>query len=329
LCALLSIDVGKKNIHIVEGSYQKNNIVVERMAKVEVPEGVFQGEMISNPSLLAETITNATQIFAPKEAVVTLNAYGAVIRDIDLPTGKPKEIAGMIKNEMIQTYHIDLDDIIQYKKIDKVTSEDGATLDRYRAAAINLEIVDSYYNTLSETKLKPYAMDININAIDKLFAREIIINDKLSKESGIMLIDFGDTLTTVYIVSKGNPIFFRQLDSGCGEIEKIFSDKSFESEQDIRKMKEDGFNFFGGSEESEKYFNILRPFFYNLTDEIRKVFSFYTSRSNVGNIEQIFLFGGGSNLAGFAEYCENNFGVPTEQVLSISNVKWLYVKCWG
>jgi len=323
LGSLLAIDVGKKNLHMAEGSFAKNSVMVEKVACAPVPEGVFQGEIINNSDLLAEAITDAVKAFGftTKDAVVTFDGYGSVIRDIDLPGAKPKEIASMIRTEMIQTYHVEPEDVIQYKSIDKVTSENGVLLDRYRATAINREIVEAYHSVLTDARLKPVAMDININAIDKLLAGEVMINDELTSETGTMIIDFGDILTTVYIVSKGKPVFFRQLDSGSSEIEKIISEKTFEPEEDIKKMKEDGFDFFGSGEEEEKYAAIIRPFFYSMTDEIRKIIGFYTSRSNTGNIHRIFLCGGGSNLTGLAGYCEASFGVPAEQIIKISNVK--------
>jgi type IV pilus assembly protein PilM len=319
LGSLLSIDIGKKNLHIVEGKFKKNNVMVGRMASFQIPKGVFQGEAIFSPKLLTETISKAARSFSSKSAVITIDAFGTIVRDVDLPSGKPREIAEIIKNEMIQAFHIDSGDVIQYKKIGKVTEED-AVLDRYRVAALNQEWVHSYYNVLSDTKLKPRAMDININAVDKLFDGDVIINKKPLKDAGTMLIDFGHTITTVYIISKGQPFFFRQLETGCGEIESLISANTFQTAEDIRKMKEEGFNFFRVDEDAAKYYDLFSPFLYNLMDEIRKVIGFYVSRYR-GAVQQIYLFGGGSNLVGFSQYCENNFGVPTEQIVSLSNVK--------
>ncbi|SHJ36800.1 pilus assembly protein PilM [Parasporobacterium paucivorans] len=322
--SLLSLDIGKKNIHIVEGSFIKGSIMVNKAVTIDVPEGSFRGETISDPEILMDSIKRAIQThgFNTKEAVVTFDGYGSVIRDVDLPAAKPKEIAEMINNEMVQTYHVTSEKVIQYKNVEKVTGEDGILLDRYRVAAIDREIVEAYHNLLIGLKLKPEAMDININAMDKLLEGEITINDTIINEEGAVLMDFGDELSTIYILSKGKPIFYRQVDSGAGEIEKIVSDQVFESVENIRKMKEEGFNFFGNGEEEQKYFNILRPFFYNLTDEIRKIIGFYTSRPNVGKAERMFLFGGGSNLKGFAEYCESSLGMHTEQITHISKIKF-------
>jgi len=78
---------------MVEGSYQKGTIVVEKVAAVEVPPGSFQGEIIINPEILAESLSSAILGlgFRNKEAVVTYDAFGALVRDIDLPAAKPKE----------------------------------------------------------------------------------------------------------------------------------------------------------------------------------------------------------------------------------------------
>jgi type IV pilus assembly protein PilM len=323
LSSLLAIDVGKKNLHMAEGSFLKNTVTVEKVASLSIPGSIFNGEIISNPELLTEAIVNAVAGFGfrTKNAIITIDGYGSVIRDIDLPSAKPKEIASMIRTEMIETYHVEPEDVIQYKQIDKVNSDNGAPLDRYRATAISREIVEGYHKVLTDAKLKPVAMDINLNAIDKLFSGEVMINDELIGEAGAMIIDFGDTYTTVYIISKSLPMFFRQLDFGSSDIEKIISERTFQPEDDIKKMKESGFNFFDSDEEEGKYAEILRPFFFSMSDEIRKVIGFYTSRYNTGNIRRIFLCGGGSNLAGFAGYCEANFSVPAEPIVSISTVK--------
>jgi len=311
-------------LHLVEGSNVKGLLHIDKAIVFPVPDGCFSGETITNAGLLTEAVTEAFKLggFGTREAVVTINASGAVIRDIDMPNAKPKELDEMIRNELVQTYHILPTDIVQYKPVDKVIGDDGTALTRYRATAIDQEIVDDYRSILVSAKLKPVAMDVNVNAVEKLLNREIVVNDKILNGNATMLIDFGDTLTTIYIVSQGKPVFHRHLNAGCGEIERYIYDETFTPEKEIRKLKEEGFNFFGEDETAIKYFNILRPFFYNFTDEIRKIIGFYTSRANSGNVEQILLFGGGSNMAGLAEYCESNFNVPAEQVRNITNVKF-------
>ncbi len=40
--SLLAIDVGKKNLHMAEGSFAKNSVMVEKVGSIPVPEDVFQ-----------------------------------------------------------------------------------------------------------------------------------------------------------------------------------------------------------------------------------------------------------------------------------------------
>lgn len=320
----LSIDFGKTNLHVVEGSFVKGILQIDKAASFKVEEGAFNGETINHPDLLSENIKNSIRQagFTSGEASITLDAYGAVVREIALPNAKPKEIAEMIRTEMIQTYHTLPTDVVQFKSVEMLSGESGGQLINYRAAAIDQEIVEAYHNLLVRAKFKPVAMDINLNAIDKLITGDLTINDKILNGNGTMLIDFGSTITTVYIKAQDKPMFYRHIDVGCSDIERMISAETYTSQEEIKKLKEDGYNFFGNKEGEQKYFEIIRPLLYNLTDEIRKIISFYTSRSNTHNIDQIFLFGGGSNLTGFAEYCENNFNVPTEQIIKLSKVKF-------
>lgn len=320
--SLLSIDVGRGSLHIVEGNYSKGTIYIAKAVTVRIPDRCFNGGTIDNKELFIETLTETIKNhgFISKEAVVTINAFDAIVREISLPIAKPKEIASMIKNELVQTYHAEPADIIQFKTIDKEVNEQGNTMIRYRAAALEPDLVDTYHEVLIGAKLKPLAMDLNFNAMDKLFSGDITVNNRALSGNATMFLDFGESLTTAYVVSQRKPIFHRHINTGCGEIERHIYEETFTSEEEIRKIKEEGYNFFG-KETEDKYYMLLRPYFYHLTDEIRKIIEFYTSRPNTANIDQIFLFGGGSSLTGFSDYCEFNFNIPTERIEMISKVK--------
>lgn len=321
--SLLSVDVGLGNIHIVEGNYSKGTLLIERAVTSKIPASCFNGEMIENKELFIACLTEMIQNsgFVSKESVVTFNAFDAIVRDIGLPNAKLKEITDMIKNELIQTYHAEPTDIIQYKSIEKEVNDKGSVINKYRAAAIDQEVVDAYHQVLVGAKLKPVAMDLNFNAVDKLLSGDNTINDKILNRNATMLLDFGETLTTAYIISHGKPLFHRHINIGCGEIERHIFDETFTPEEEIRKIKEEGYNFFRTGEDN-KYYNILRPYFYRFVDEIRKIIEFYTSRPNSESIDQIFLFGGGSNLSGFSDYCEDNFKIPAEKIVTLSKVKF-------
>ena len=325
--SLLSIEIGTANFHIAEGLSNKGSILVGNAMTFPIPENCISAEVITNLPVLTEALSEALRVFRPKSknTVLTFNATNAIVRDIDLPSAKAKELNEMIRSELVQVYHVLPSDVIQYKEIGSFSTDESARMKKYRAVAIDLDTIEQYYSLLIDSKLKPVAMDINVNTIDKLFTGDITVNDRILSGNGTMLLDFGKTTTTIYIMAKGNPLFHRHISIGSGEIERMINDETFTSELEIRKLKERGYDFFGNDEAAKKYFAIMKPIFYNLMDEIRKIMGYFTSRNTSGNggIDQIYLYGGGSNLAGFAEYCESNLNIQTEEIKIISKVKFV------
>ena len=320
--SLLSIDLGSQNLHIVEGSFQKNVLKVLRMGSFPVPEDCMKGDVILDVDEVANTLINGIKSFGSKskEVAVTINAISSLIRDVELPLAKPKELEGMIRNELMQSYHVTDNHEIQYKLIESVKAPDGAAMNRYRAIALELPVIESHYRLVLKAKKKPIAMDVNINAIDKLLSLTNQVNEKPLDTGASMFIDFGHRSTTIYIYSKGLPLFYRHLNMGSGEIEKIISEEILSSVEEVRALKESGLDLFNDDEKAKTYFQYLRPYFYSFNDEMRKIVSFYSARNKGITVERAYLFGGGGRLAGLPGYWESNLNIPVETVQTISSL---------
>ena len=315
----ISIDIGSKNIHIAEGDFQKGLLTVQGSQSFELPSSCVSAETIEDSQLLADTIKSSLKAgqFSAKDAIITTNATHAIIRELDFPKAKPKELDQMIKTELYQTFHVLNTDIIQYKEIAKVESSDGDMLDRYRVAAIDQDYVNNYYNILELTGLKAIAMDLNINGIDKLLGWADSINEKPLDDNTVMLVDFGHSATTVYIYKKGQPMFYRHLNIGSSEIDNLLKNTFYIQDSEAKALKEK-MEFFGTSTEAVPYFEALKPFFYHLNDEIRKLIAFYTNRSKESSVNYCYLFGQGAGILGLDNYWSISMNMPVEKIQSIS-----------
>ena len=314
----ISIDIGSRNIHIAEGDYQKGVLTVRGSQSFEIPPGCIAAEAIEDSQLLADTIKSSLKAgqFNAKDAILTVNATHAIIRELDFPKSKPKELDQMIKTELYQTFHVLNTDIIQYKEIAKVESSDGDILERYRVAAIDQDYINSYYNVLELTGLKAVAMDLNINCIDKLLSWADSINEKLLDDQTAMFLDFGHSVTTVYIYKKDQPMFYRHLNIGSSEIDNLLMNTFYIQDSEVRALKEK-MDFFGTSTEAVPYFEALKPFFYHLNDEIRKLIAFYSNRLKDNSVNCCYLFGQGIGLQGLANYWSTSMNMPVEKVQSV------------
>lgn len=315
----LSIDIGSRNIHIVLGQYSKNKLVVNQANSFPIPEEAPRVGNEVAPEILEEIIADAMRQMniKTKSCIVTINSDNAAIKDIELPISKPKEVKQMIEYEMVQNYQTGGDDIIQYKKTGNVVKENGNTMQRYRVAALDQTTVERYYDLLLNLKFKNTYLDLSINAIDKLLNSASKINDHDISEESVLLLDYGHNTTTAYVKVKGEPVFFRTLQIGSGEIEKILELETLKSRAEIRQLKEQGKSFFSDDAGMVKLFDLLKPYFYHFQDELSKILSFYSTHERIGHVDRVFLMGNGAELAGLPEYLTENLGFPVETFNSV------------
>ncbi len=324
MASILALDVGKSSIKMAEGSYSKKGLNIVKTAIVPSPEGIVERGYIADEETVRDSIRAAMDryFFKAREVTLTFNAPGAVIREVSLPRSKPKELDLMIKNEMLHTYHLSEDNIFQYKLINTVTDEkDGQLKDVYQVAALDNKLAEGYYNVLKSLKFKKPHMDININTADKLFSLVTEVNNESITDKACLFIDLGSDYTTAYVRSDGRQELFRQLDIGSREIEDTLSEETLIPQEEIRKKKEGDMNLFTVDDQAVHYYEILKPYFYNLLEELRKIIRFYYNRSEgTRGIDCIYLYGGGSDLAGLANYFSENLSIKTEVVKTLNKI---------
>ena len=317
---MLSIDIGNEKIKITEGSQINDRIFLKNIGALSVPEYSIDHENIKNAEVISDDIKSYlhTNNFSSKNVIITINAVDALTSDIDLPKSNPKDLYAMIKNEMIHSYHIDQTDVIQYKQIATYQNDANAPMYTYRVSVMEAEFIDKYYQLMQMLQLKPIAMDINMNAMDKLVKRYSIINEQDISQKTVMILDLGAITTTAYIYENGEQKFFRQLLTGSSEIEQLISDATLTPPLEIKKMKEQGYNFFSADADTN-YLDILQLYFYRFNEDIRNMIRFYSNKNNSAELDQIFLTGGGSKLAGLPQSLQDQLNLPVERILSMQN----------
>ncbi len=322
------------------GANQKGTLKITAVGTYPLPEDLVRGDRIQSVDTVAEKLVNLLREsgIGGKKAVITVNAIGALAKDIHMPAdSKAKDLDAMISNELRLNYNVLDSFVTQYKPIKRNGDESSAVLAPYRTVSISETFVENCHDILLRARLKPLAMDVNINAVDKLLSQTAQINDRPLKEGAAMFLDFGHHRTTAYIYAEDKPLFFRQVSVGAGEIERIISDETLTPLEEIRQKKEGSLSLFGEEDEARRYYQILRAYFYSFNDELGNIIKFYNNRYKDVQVEKLYLFGGGSRLSGLSAYWESVLNLPVETVKSISSVQlpadcedpMPYVNCFG
>jgi len=320
LSTLLSVNIDNKNIYMAEGGFDKGNLTIGKTQSFEMPSGSIKNEAVLDEILFADAMNRMVLEggFSSKNVVLSVSSKQALIKELNLPAAKPKEIEGMIKSELYQTFNVSKTDIIQYKPIAETQNENGEKLTTYRVAAMDRDFAQAYYNAADKAKLKPVALDINLNSIDKLQSWLGSVNGRETAGISTALIDFGYSTTTVYVIRDGRLMFYRLIDFGTGELIQILQDvPDFVGDVTTNEGKASEYKIFNGRELAEESPINVKPFFYKLNDELQNTITFFNNRAREYAIERTYLFGTGSELQGLSEYWSANLNVPMENISSI------------
>ena len=130
----------------------------------------------------------------------------------------------VIRYEIQQYLPINLDDyIVQYTVLDEIVSDTGSKL-KLNVISYPKKIANNYYDLLLDLDLKPYALDVNYNAINKLSNYgEMAKNEGQVIGGTVAFIDMGATSINVTIFKNGKLDFTRIIKSGGFNIDYALS----------------------------------------------------------------------------------------------------------
>src|SRR5665647_894839 len=113
MAKLVSIDIGSKNIKIVEGSSDKKNLLIKKAVTVQTPiNAISEGNIKEYDSIrnaVKQTLT--ANSIRTKNAVFSINTTSLITRTVELPVVKNgAEIIQMIRFELEQFLPVVLDE---------------------------------------------------------------------------------------------------------------------------------------------------------------------------------------------------------------------------
>ena len=287
---MVCMDIGSKNIHIVQGRVKGDKIFIKKAVQIPTPPDCVADGKIKNQDILKDAIKKALSEnkIRREKMVITLHSFSVLSRELMLPFSKPEEIKSMVAFEMEQFISADIESYVLEHKLIEEIFEDNVKKLRISVAAMQKGIVESYYELIRQLKCKPIALDIHSNAISKLFKDSFEINELLyDANKTVAVIEVGYTNTYINVMSKGKLKFNRTVSTGG--------------------------NYFFDIDDKKALNEWI--------SEVQKVFQYYRNRKSEGNIETIYIHGGASSLKELPDYINSVLGIKTIRVNSISKVE--------
>jgi type IV pilus assembly protein PilM len=309
---VVAFDMGSSTIKIVEGLYYKNSLTIDKYIKIPTPkDAIVDGEIKKEVELHKKLIQVLKENgIKTKDAICTTNSSLIINREIMIPKVEEEEMETVVRYEIQQYLPINLEDYILQGTILEELEVDGVKKLNVRVIAYPDKVARGYYNLLLKLELKPYALDVNYNAVNK-FINLIGITKEYENNTNeaVAFIDLGASTIDVNIY-KNNQLDFTRIIKDCGkEIDEMLRESNGLQSNEVEKFKNSNIDL---SEEFEPINIRTRAIVDEWIEKIEKIIQFYKNRNKGNEINNIIIFGGSSKIKGMEKYMTDRLGIMTE-----------------
>ncbi len=318
---ILAIDLGTRNLHLVEGNATGHGVEIRRAAVEPVTPGCLSDALIKDHVGLEVALRSALAKngFKSSSVAITVNSTHVFQKDLDVPPGKPKDVANMVRFEVLQSMGSGKDMVVEFVRTGETVNPEGTKLLRIRAAALLKDVITDYHNVLRSVKLSPVAFDIHQNAISKLFKGATVNGRRMAGRSSI-LVDLGATTTSVYILNDGEIVYNRLLPIGDQEIDRFLAQRRAAEEGAGRTAPEPDFTVDALRADAELA-DAVRPYFNAVSDGITRIIQYQKGRVDAFVAEDVLLFGGAAKYTGIDTTLANILGQSVEVISAVDRIK--------
>ena len=329
---LISIDVGYRNIKVVEANLFEDNIIhVKKFGIAPTPSTCIKNGKIFDSERLAFVVKKEMtgKKMKARQAKIVMSGTCIISRVfiVDMIKGRDADYA--IQQSIKENIPVNTANYKVVYKVLKQFKESKIHKLKVFITAVRKDIINSYVEVLEKCNLKPVAIDIPANSISKFFNREVIA-DKRQHEfirrhkefinSTYAVLDFGSETTIVNILTDNVLEFNRVLLFGSSNFDKEISNKMSKTIEEGEYIKKkiglikppDSAN-----EEDKKAYEINKVLIDKLIKQIAICFFFYEKKLFGLKVKGVYMIGGGSLIHGLRDYLETKLNVPVYPVNQI------------
>jgi len=310
--SVIGLDIGSNSVKAVEITIKSRDkgFELRGLGQAALPsEAIVQGAFL-NSSAIVDTIHEAIDSgrFSSKDVAASVSGHSVIVKRVNLPQMTREELEDQIQWEAEQYIPFDVNEVnLDFQILD--SNEEEGQMDVLLVAA-KKDLIDDYFQVISEAGLNPVAIDVAGFAIQNAFEA----NYEQDPAAITALVNIGAQVVNINVLKNGIPSFTRDIMTGGAqyteEIQKALS-VSFDEAEKIK---------IGGSQEGgqaqevipQEVEQAMRSVSDTVIGEISRSLDFFAATSTEARISKVLLSGGGSKIAGFAAAFKERTGLETE-----------------
>ncbi|MBP1927331.1 type IV pilus assembly protein PilM [Sedimentibacter acidaminivorans] len=305
----ISIEFCSDEVKVVEGRYNKKNIIINKSFSIPVPDGLYVDGVIKDMEQFSYVLQNglSKNNISHGEVFGVINSSNIIIREIRIPKVEESKIASILKYQLDEYLPVDPEGyVVQYIPLD-IVDEEGVEKQNIMLVGVPKFMVETHLNLLNNLGLKPVVLDYAGNAIRKLISFSDNINDAYDNGITIACVDLEQESTALNITHKGLMSMSRVVKaeiSAVDDEESPFKTLDESYDQDVAVISS------------------IKSNLAVVLDGIDMVFRYYNSREADNDIELVLIYGSYSDIDGIESLMSNYLNRQCIKLNSLDKVKF-------
>lgn len=312
-----ALDIGASSVKLCAGTLQGRSLRVERLAETPLPPDAVREGAILDPEAVYRAIRATLQSAGVKLRHVWLSVGGpqTTARPVRLPRMTPEILQKSIQFEATRYLPSAAEEhLIGFQILPTASEEQMEVL----LVAAPRSTTDPLLELVEKAGLEPQLLELQPFAA--LRTVQAVYQDALPY--AYALVDLGGEHTQITVARNATLVLTRFIpiasNTFSAALKGYFNYTDEEAEQVKRALNLEELLQTGQPQENPPL-RLLQPIIDELIRELRRSLNYYQSQypsqgGERGRIEQLYLYGGGSQMQGVASYFEHKLGIPTQVV---------------
>ena len=324
----IAFDIGSFNTKMLVGREKNGRLYMDQILSMRTPDKACMDGMVSEADNLSKMLASLSDQSrsTSKDMVFSIESSKIIKREFIIPQIPEEDIAGLVTYEMGQYLPIDISQYSIQHKLTRSIEEEGVTKNEVSVSAVPKDIIQSYQQLFATVGLRPVAMNINANSIEKLIQYDMAYNPVSEYgEKNVVFIDMGHSGFNVSFYENGIYQFNRIIEIGGRMIDTLLLESLQMKQDQVFDIKRELCEKISVVDLDKKYGHVpdnyqpqnpnekvlieLTSTFSQWIGQIDRVLQ-YMTRSRERSIDNIYLYGGSSLIKGLDTYLANKLHIP-------------------
>lgn len=314
----VGLDIGSNAVKLCVVKQSKKGMRLQAFDYEALPPETIVDGALMNASVVSDAIQEllSRNKIRHKETAMSVSGNTVIIKKISLPLMTLEEVEESIHWEAEQYIPFDIKDV--YIGFEILPRTDQGEMDVVLVAA-KREMINDYTSVAMEAGLNPIVVDVDAFCIQNMYEA----NYGFHQGETVVLLDIGNSVVTMNVVTNGITMFTRDLSMGGSDITEEIQKQLNITYQEAELYKLGGSPGMTSDEVlPHEVEQIIGEKAEDMAAEIQRSIDFYAATAADSTIDKIVVSGGTAAIPSLVRIISRTSGVPAELANPFRNISY-------